>query len=342
MTAVKTLNTWGFAAKVESTYGTIAACGVTDGVLLTKVPTVDVPHWLNTGDRGVTPAGAPRAGAPNSGRWGGYKVTGEGIGAGVAYSASIFPVLHTLLLASGFTATGSFGAGSEKWDYAPAIQPAALTSVTTEVNLSGQLYRLFGAYADLDIVANGPTIPDWNFDLIGMMDLMTDATIPVYTSYPTIGNFPPKADNIVLTMGTFTGAIVRSFQFKLGRNHKNARANMANGGHSGYTPGYRKPTLEVVIERTALAVSSPWTTATTINPYKLCEDSLLVNLELDVGSTQYKRWKLWSGPAGGMAAQAQLIEVKDTADGPTATWTLTFEFYASTYGASDDIHIQYN
>lgn len=341
MTAVKTLNTWGFASKVESTYGTINPCTTTDGVLLAKIPTLDFPHWLDDGKRGVTPGGAPRPEVPSSGRWGAMKVEGEGIGGGVAYSASVFPALHTLILASGYTATGSFTGGLEKWTYAPAIQPAALTSITAEANVSGQLYRLFGAYSDLEIVAGGPSVPSWNFDIIGMMDLMTDAAIPAYSTYPTVANQPMKSDNITLTIGTFTGAIVKSFHFKLGRNHKNARTNIVTGGHAGYTPGYRVPTLEVVLERCALAVSTPWTTATTFNPYKLAEDSLSVICFVTVGGTQYKKWTVGSGSSTA-SAQAMLVDVKDTAEGPTATWTLTFEFFPTTYTSSDDHFILYN
>lgn len=354
MTAPKVLNQWGYAAKVESTYGTINACTVSDGILLKAVPTLDVPHWVNMGDRGVTPGGAPRQDAPNSGRWGGFKVVAEGIGSSStqAYAAGVKPQLDVAILASGYTGTGSFTAGQENWLYTPAIQPTALTSVTTEVSLSGQLYRLFGAYADIDIAANGPVIPDWNFDFIGAMDLVTDATIPNFTSYPVMATIPMKADSITAKIGLFVGPtlVVKSFHFKEGRNHKNLRANQLGGftsGMSGYSPGYRKPQLELVVERVPLAVASPWNTATTLNPYKLCEDAIPVILQVSVGATQYRKWHIFSGTgltagAPNPAAQAVLTDVKDTAEGPTATWTLTFDFFASTYGASDEHAILFN
>lgn len=349
MTAPKTLVSWGFAAKAESTYGTINACTVSDGILLKEVPDVDIPHWLNMGDRGVTPAGAPRQNAPNSGRWGGYKVIAEGIGspAAQAYSASIKPQLDVAILSSGFAGTGSFTAGQEYWLYTPNAQPSALTSVTTEVNLSGQLYRLFGAYADLAVGVKGPGIPDWHFDYIGMMDLMTDATIPVYTSYPNMAVLPPKADNIGLKLGLFTSGVVRSFDLKMNRNIKSPRANLSNGGHSGYTPAYRKPTLEVVIERCTLATVTPWNTANTLNPYKLAEDANPILFQIDVGSVQYKRYHFFSGNGTttgnpNPAAQAVVTNVKDTKDGPNATWTIELELFASTYGASDEVSIMFN
>jgi len=350
MTAPKTLVQWGYAAKIESTYGTINAPGVGDGVLLKAVPQVDIPHWLNDGNRGVTPGGAGRQNAPKSGRWGGYKAIMEGIGFGAAYSAGNKPHGDSLIQSAGFTSTGAFTGGQENYLYNPATQPTALTSVTSDVNLSGQLYRLYGAYSDLNIVAAGPVIPDWNFDIVGIMDFVTDAAIPVYTSYPAMANLPMKADAITATIGLYTAARVKSFNLKINRNFKNPRVNLANAttfGHAGFTPGYRNVQLEMVIERETETVASPWNAASTLNPYRLAEEANPVLLKLSVGSVQYKRWHIFTGNgltagAPNPAAQAILADVKDTAEGPTATWTLTFDLFASTYGASDDVSILFN
>ena len=352
MTAPKTLISWGYAAKVESTYGTINAPTTADGILLKAIPTLDTPHWVNMGDRGQTPGGGGRLSAAKSGRWGGYKVAAEGIGFGAAYSAGNKPQLDVLILASGFAGAGSFTGGQEYWQYSPVTQPTALTSVTSDVNLSGQLYRLFGAYADLEISAIGPTIPDWNFTINGAMDFVTDAAIPAYSSYPAIANLPMKADSITAKIGLWTGTtmVVRSFGLKMNRSITSQRANQVggfSGGMSGFTPGYRNPQLEMVVERCTLATVSPWHTATTLNPYRLCEDSIPILVQISVGATQYKRWHIYSGigittGAPNPLAQAVLSDVKDTADGPTATWTLTFDLSPSTYGLSDDLAILYN
>lgn len=353
MTAPKTLVSWGYAAKIEATYGTINACTVSDGILLTKIPTLDVPHWLNNGDRGNTPGGGRRQPAAQSGRWGTFKVEAEGIGskAAAAYSAGVKPHLDVLIQAAGTAATGSFVATHEYYQYTPENQPTGLASVTTEASVSGQLYRLYGAYADLSIAVNGPGIPVWTFDLNGVLDVITDATIPAFTSYPNQSDLPSKADQIGLTIGLFTGAVVKSFTFKSNRSIKNSRTNISSGfvpGHAGFTPGYRNPTLEVVIERCAtMATVTPWNTASTLNPYRLAEDRVPVLLQLQVGSTQYKRWFIYTGNgvttgAPTPAAQAILKDVKDTAEGPTATWTLTFELFESTYGAADAYSILFN
>src|SRR5437899_430387 len=225
MTSPKTLVSWGFGAKSEATYGVINAAGVGDGVLLTKLPTVDPSKWLNMGDRGVSPTGGRRQDVPNSGRWGEMKLEAEGIGAKgtIAYTASLKPQLDPLILSSGFTGTGSFTGGQEYWLYQPAAQPTALTSVTMEATVAGQLYRLFGTYNDLSIAGNGPIVPLWSFDAIGMQDLIVDAAIPAFTSYPNESDLPQKGDAIGLKIGTFTAVVVKEFTLKFDRPHNNVR-----------------------------------------------------------------------------------------------------------------------
>src|SRR5437762_239523 len=101
LTSPKTVNLWGFGAKVESPYGTKNAPTTSDGVLLTKVPVPDFDKFLNDGQRGVNPMGGKRAAVASSGRWGEMKLEAEGIGAGAAYSAGVKPHLDALILGSG-------------------------------------------------------------------------------------------------------------------------------------------------------------------------------------------------------------------------------------------------
>lgn len=347
----KTLNLWGFGAKVESTYGTKNAPTTTDGVLLTKIPVPDFDKFLNDGSRGNNPMGGKRAQVASSGRHGEMKLEAEGIGFGAAYSAGNKPHLDALILGCGHKGTGSFTGAQENWIYTPSMYPTdTLTSLTLAASLSGQLYTLYGAYGDLEIVSPGPEVPDWMFDFIGIQDPVTDAAIPAFSNYPAISNNPQKADAIALTIGTYTAAIVKSFHFKAGRNFKNNRVNISNGivpGLSGFVPGNRDPKLEVVIDRDALAATTPWHTATTLDPYRLAEDNNQVSVKLQVGSVQYKRWGIFSGStmAAGVpspASTAILEDVKDSAEGPNGTWTLTFGFYPSTYVAADDYAIYYN
>ena len=346
----KTVNLWGFGAKVESTYGTKNQPVAADGILLTKIPGVDVAKFLDAGDRGMNPLGGQRTRSASSGRFGEFKLEAEGIGAGAAYAAGVKPHLDVMILGAGHKGTGSFTASQESWVYSPSMYPTdTLTSLTLAAFLAGQLYTIYGGLGDLEINSSGPQVPDWMFDFSGVQDPMTDTTILGFT-YPAVSNTPQKADVVSMTIGLYTAAVVRGFNFKAGRNFKNPRTNMSSGlvpGMSGFVAGGRQPKMEVVIERDTLHTSSPWTTASTINPYQLAEEHNQIVFKMQVGTVQYKRWGIFSGTtmSAGIPAPAQTAiveEVKETQDGPIATWTLTIGFYPSTYVASDDYGIYYN
>src|SRR5687767_6917379 len=117
MTATKLPVGRALLLKIEASYnaagGSVAAA--TDGVLVCDdlMPTLEYAHdgrrrqppGMGGHMRGVAPAG-PRLN---------LTVPHEFKGAGAAYSASVFPSLHRLLLAAGFDGAGSFSGGSEKW-----------------------------------------------------------------------------------------------------------------------------------------------------------------------------------------------------------------------------------
>lgn len=336
MSSPKTRNAWGLMAKVESTYGTpVALAGANDGVLTHEIPEPDFKEFLFDGNRGQTPGGAGNLRAPQVGRVGKLKTVHQAIGGGAAYSASVFPPgLHAFLRASGFEATGSFGGGAEKWAYAPEIGPTGLDSLTMEAYLEGQLFKLYGAYGNFSIEADGPVIPLWTFDWLGIGDAPTDVAIPAIT-YPPITRIPPRVETII-TIGTYTTALQKGFTYNHNRDVATPRGAMTPTGHAGYCPGTRNPTIEVLIEKVALHTSSPWTTSTTINPYRLMDSGTQLILSLSVGTVQYNRWKLWSGGASA-AAQAQVVDVDDVDDGPRGMWALTIEFKPSTPTAQDDV-----
>jgi hypothetical protein len=257
------------------------------------------------------------------------------IGAGAAYSASVFSSLHTFLRACGLEATGSFTGGSERWRFAPEVGPTGLESLTIETYLDGQMYKLYGAYGTFEIGAEGPVIPQWDFNFVGIADKPTDAAIPSITNYPPATRIPPKAENTAFTLGTFvTGAIVRRWRFVSGREHDTPRANQNTANaHAGFTPGGYAPTLEVTVEKTNLT-TTPFHTATLLNPYELKELGTLLICNLVVGQTQYNRFKIGAGLTGA-EAQAQIVDVQDGEDGPTSTWDLTIEFKPSSYTLND-------
>lgn len=342
MSAPKTNAKWGFGGKVESTYGTKVATTTTDGIFTIEPPEVEQPQYVNDGGRGNAPSGAKRQNYSTSGRFGSMKIATEGIGGGAAYSASIKPYVDLLLRTSGMSSTGSFTGGSEKYTYKPFTGPSGLESATYVAHLAGQNYTQYGCYSSFEITADGPGAPRWDFDIMGVADLPIDEAIPAYTTYPAVANGAAKAESIAFTLGLFTAAKVRSFHFTANRAHDAARLDInAATAHAGFTPGERDPILEVVIERCAVTTTSPWSAASTLNPYGMMEDKNLVICSLAVGSVQYKRWKLFAGnPAS--AAQAQVMSVKDGFDGPTATWTIQIGFRPSTYALEDDYSIVFD
>jgi hypothetical protein len=327
----------------ESPYGTpVALSASADGILAADFCEVDFSEFLNDGSRGRAPGGGPRQRVKPSGRVGKITVPFEGTGAGAAYSASIFPAHHTLYRVSGLEATGSFGGGAESWKYAPELAASGLEAGTFEYYEGGQKYPLAGGYGSISVSVDGPDVPRWACDLLGIGTTPTDAALPTITGgYPPASRMPPKAESIALTLGLFTGGVVRGFEFNMNREHDANRKNINTGGHAGYTPGSLNPTMKVTLEQVTLATVSPWSTSTTFNPYALKDDGQLIVCSLAVGSVQYNRWKIYAG-ASAAALQAQVVDVQDAYDGPTRLWEVTLEFKPSSITGIDYFTIEYN
>lgn len=344
MSAGKTRNQFALLGKVpESPYGTpLALSAAADGVLAADFCEVDFSAFLNDGTRGRAPGGGERTRVKPSGQIGSISVPAEAIGGGAAYSASVVPSIHTLLRSAGLEATGSFGGGTESWKYAPEVGPTGLDAGTFEYYEGGQKYPLTGAYSSFTCGVDGPDVPRWVFDLLGIGSRPTDAALPTVTGgYPPASRLPAKAESIAFTLGLFTGGVVRSFEFNFNRAHDAQRRNINSGGHAGYTPGGANPTLIVTMEQAALTAGSPWSAAGTLNPYALRDTGDLVVCSLAVGTVQYNRWKLYAGSSVA-SAQAQVIQVDDEEDGPTRLWTITIEFKPSSYTLVDSFTAEFN
>ena len=343
MSSVKTQNAFALMAKLEATYGTaISLSAAADGVLLADFADVDFSAFLNDGSRGRAPGGGTRRRVKPSGRVGSMSLPFEAIGGGAAYSASVVPYAHTLFRASGLEATSSFTGGTEFYKYAPEVGPTGLDSVTAEYYEGGQKYQLVGGYGSLSCSVDGPDVPRWMCDLLGVGTTPTDAALPTITGgYPAATLLPPKAESVALTLGLFTAGIVRGFEFDYSRSHDAARKNINSGGHAGYTPGGHSPTMKITVEQVALATVSPWSTSTTLNPYALKDDGQLIVCSLAVGALQYNRWKIYAG-ASAAALQAQVVDVQDAYDGPTRLWEITVEFKPSSLTLVDSFQIEFN
>jgi hypothetical protein len=329
-------NTWrALLAKAEASYlggGSVAAAD--DGILLAG-PITPTLTYLHDGSRRQPPgmAGNMRRVAP-SGAELAFPIVHEMKGAGSAYSASVTPSGHRLILASGFDGAVTTTGGSEKWDYTPTPFSGTPTSLVCELYEREEKWPVTGVYLNLESIEWADQgVPLWTFQARGVPGTIADSAIPSVT-YPFLTGEPPKAVNIGLTIGDFTTAAVsRSGRFAMNRT-LSPRANQnASAGHKGFTPGRRNPTLEVVIEATAF-VNSPYHTSAGLNPYLLYEAATEVAFSVTFGSVQYNRIKL-------ITADLQMTAPPTPEeDGDTALWRCMFQMNPSSVNNSDDVTIR--
>lgn len=337
MSATKLPTIIGLAGIVEASYNAGGAISSsTDGILL-AAPATPTLEYLHDGAHQPPPgmAGYNRRVAP-SGRGCSVPFQIEAKGAAAAYSASQKANIDRLLKMAGFDETLVTTGGSESSSYAPTAggAGAAFKSGAFNCYARQQLFPITGAYADLEIVADGPVVPLWTFNTRGLVGAISDAAVPDIT-YPDLTTDPPKAVNIQFTLGNFTGAKVRRFSFRLGRQITPRANQNAASGHAGYTPSRRTPTLEVAIEATSLQ-ATPFHAAAAIDPYNLFDAASNLACSLQVGSTQYNRWKLTAGAAQLMAPPQE----EDAEDG--ALWVCQFQLNPSSINLNDDVTFLFN
>lgn len=330
MSSEKLINEWGVLVDVESVYGdggTLTAAD--DGVLVLEQPVVS-PEYAHDGarrgERGPMALGIKRVG--KSGLTGAVSLVTEPAGAGAAYAAAVFPNIHKLLLLAGLDDTLDVTGSAESYTYIPG----AGDSGGLEIYTREQKYILAGAYTDLVIAAAGPEIPVAEFAVQGLLTKPTDSAVPAIT-YPSVD--PPKAEAMVVDIGDFLAAVVRSFTFSLNRSISPRMNQNAAGGHAGFVYGFGVPTLELEIEATDLQ-TTPFHKVAGLDPYVLAENATPLDLTLTVGSTQYNQYTI-------DANQAQLnAPIDDGEDGAAAIWTLSFDLLPSTPALKDNFSIVFD
>ena len=339
MSSAKHTLAGGALVKVESTYGTDASPSTsTDAVRFFERPEITLGYAYD-GNRDVANGSAGRIVQQTpKGRFADitHKVQVRGRGAAYTSSSVTVPDVHALLRACGLDAANTTTGGSEKWDFTPTAVTGTPTSATYWGYAKGEVIKATGCYGSFKITADGIGIPVWEFALKGIAaTAVADATLPSLTyTVPTI--VPPTATNIAFTLGNFTGGVVRSFTFDLGRSIDNPRQNQnASAGHAGFTPGERAPVLEVVVEKTSLQ-GSPYHATSAIDEYQLVDNATSgLACSLVVGGTQYNRWKL-------VMAQAQVTAAEQQGDGPAALVKLTIKPYVTGDQANDDLTVRFD
>lgn len=341
--AAKTSYTLGSEFKIESAYGTWSTPGTSDGVAL-QFPDRnlgDAVKYEAAFDGDMGPAQASLGSV--------QRVAPSGIsaraawplrlkGAGAAYSLSVVPAGHVLLLSSGLTGTVDTTGAAEKWTYVPTVPGTTFGSHSAEIYQKGRKHQLKGGICSLSIDFANPGPPLATFDTRYFLHAdPVDASMASIT-YALTSITPPLATSVTFVMGSLTtNAVVYSGSFRLTREIDNPRVALtASGGHLGFMPGGYIAELEVMLEDMA-ETSTPFTGASAFDEYQLWKNATLLSAcSIQFGSTQYNRWKIDFG------ARAQVASFTPAAESPIGKTTLRIVSSVSTPVASDNLTITFN
>lgn len=329
MASEKQVTLFGLLSGIEGGgYGTgnpSALAPATDGVLLME-PAIMTPDYIDDGERGLQPGAAGQMiRSAKSGRFAEFTPRIAMRGRGLAYSSiNVPPDLHEIIQICGHQATNDTTPSNEKWTYAPESGPTGFSSGEFRGYSRGQAYDMLGAYGSLQFNFSDVSAMFFEPTIMGFLNLPTDVALPSIT-YVNATLQPPKMINVALSLNAVTGWKLRSFSFNQNRE-LSPRADSSGTGHSGFTPGRREPTVEMVVEARALA---------TFNPFSLANSSTTMALSFTGGTVQYNRMKF-------DAAAFQITEVEDDEDGATALWRMTGVCAASTPIAEDDYTLTFD
>ncbi len=335
--ATKLITVLGGLFKAEATYGAGGSVAAgTDGIALAYddfegAPMEYTEDYDGSGAKFPGIAAARRR-FPPSGR----VVTGElpfyGLGAGTAYTTSVLPNIHALMLAAGFDAAIDVTASSENVLYTPTPGFTGFGSIFGELYARGEMWPYTHGLCDLSVQIDGAGPPKWMFDVIALLGDPTDASVPTVTYSAVVA---AKAEQMVTNIGTYVPVLVKSATFALGRSKDNARLALGSAGaHAGFSPEGRNPTLTMVIESTALQ-TTPFHNTNGIDPYQLKKLMSEIAVDITVGSVQYNQYTI-------SLPQAQLVNVTPQSEGPVATWELVFEGHSSDGASDDDVSILFD
>lgn len=338
MSALKHYNQHGVMVAVESgSYGSgLPALAIaTDGFHVVEAPD-PVPEYQHGGEiEGRSTTGyATLANTNASGLAYAANLVHLFRGAGVAYSASVFPTIHTLMRLLGMSASVTTTPGSERWRYENISD--AFPSGVAELYAAKEKYALKGLYAQsLEIAAPGPVVPRWTFGIRGIGTLPSDAAVPVIT-YPHITRRSPKASGIVftLTSGAVFAGTIPEFTVRLARALEPLTKQTGTADeHGGFQPGVFSAEIDAVIRATPLHTSAPYLTTSLVSPYHLYDRGQAFELNLTVGTTQYNRWKVRGGTTQLSAAPTRRKV------GEAMEWQVSMKVVPPTDGGVVDLQI---
>ena len=322
MSQGKSVSIYGLLGDVEGSYldgATLTEAA--DGILLAE-EAVAVIDYNDDGQRAAPPGSAighQTKSAP-SGRFCTLAPKVEIRGAGEAYAAGTVPQdLHTFMRMSGHTATLSDGVS---WTYTPHALTTTPESAAFEALARGQQYDLIGAYATLGFLIEGPGFGILSADINAIMTTHpTDVALSAIT-YDSVA--PPKASNMGVTIGNYTGGVSRRIEFAQNRDIATARVDHSGtAAHAGWAVGKMLPTMNMTVEADSFHGTTPWTAAAAIDPYRAMYEGTSMTLGFTLGSVAFNKMVF-------AAAQVQITNVADEEDGPIALWNITFQLNPST------------
>jgi hypothetical protein len=322
----KLVRIFGARAKLEATYAVNSVAAAIDAIQLAENPQLAV-SFANDGMRALPPGtmGFNNRVVP-SGRIGETTLKWEPTGYGTAYSASNLPRAHALFRACGLDAAIVVGAGVETVTYTPTPGPTGFGSVSMDLFSRGQQYALVGGLGDLTMGAVGPVVPMAEAQIKALVSAITDAAVPALTYTPWSALLPPKSANIALSVNGVSTLVVKSWQLKTNRAF-GARLDQNSGGHAGWAVGVRGPTLELEVENPAISLMD-------FHALRLSAATMVATLT--IGSVQYNKYVIAS------SNQAQIVEVGDSTEDPTATIKFKLQLNPTALGANDEFSILFN
>jgi hypothetical protein len=336
----KLLHVAALLAKTESTYGTAATLvASSDGVQMQfdqpNVAATFEIKYANDGNIGASMSSLGQiARVAPAGRYAEGTIPALMRLPGAAYSATVLPGLHRLVQASGFDATIVTSASTESVTYAPTAYGSGYSSLTLKAYERQELQTLTGALCDLTVSAKDGKPPKWSFATKAIAGLPADSSpaLPTGLVFPNSTVAPLTNVGITVTFGTYVAPIVKSWDFSLNRKIEPRINYAASNSHAGFVPGMREPQFKLTIEGTALQ-TTPFHNTSGFDPYSLLDvGTALGTCSVLVGSTQYNKYTI-------QLNQSQVIDVKKTGEGATATYEITVQAYCSTPTANDDMSI---
>jgi hypothetical protein len=341
----KTFYAAGLTSKLEASPGAGGSLSVsTDGLQLTLEGGRALPVEYEegfSGERGyelaarsplpqLTPGARFLSGIELPFSWKGY---------GSAYSSSNKSPLHNWLLAAGWDLAFSGGAGAEKWTATPWAGGTPSTLLGALYTGSEKWPFTYGMTAYRWVCEQGKPGMDF-FKLWALLGDPVDdigGAEALTITYPLLTVDPPKADGMVVSLGSFVTPDVIRAEFESGWEDPTPRQLVSTSGfHAGWARGVRfEPRLRLWLEKTAF-VNSPYHTSAGFDPYNLRKTAQKITgstVSVQRGSTQYNRLKT-------ILANAQVAApIRQEAVGSISCVVLELRPYASTPVANDAVSL---